>query len=269
MTKAKKKKEEEITPLHIFEGSKMDRLKALYDQWYGCQKCLLGQHREGQDIVFGDGNPDAPIMIIGEAPGAEEEETSIPFIGASGRLLNQILSVVSDHPTIKELVTWYNTGRRRQDDVKTFHEQIIEWRRTEFFITNIVCCRPLENRTPLPGEMKACWERLYNMIYIVDPWLIITSGKTAAEAVIRKRIDITKQRGTLFEIDMPGRVTSYKIPVLATLHPSYLLRQADWNSRDGSFMATVRDYRAALTYVDHLKNQNFGTPIPERQQIQR
>ena len=270
---AAKKKALEVIPLQRFTGTKMEKLKALYDQWYGCQKCVLNTFRvdgEGNpysDIVFGEGNPDAKIMIIGEAPGAEEDVTGIPFTGAAGRLLNQMLAATSDNPEIQELHRKYNTSRHTDSTQRDFHEKVLAWRTQEFFITNAVACRPPDNRTPTRPEVKACWERLLNTIYIVDPWLIIAAGKPAIEALAHKQIEITKKRGDLFDIDIPGRLTTYRIPAIATLHPSYLLRVADYKSKTGTFVKTLKDYLWALRYVDGLKQRHFGTPLPYRPEL--
>lgn len=270
MAERKARKALEVVPLQTFSGSKMEQLKQLYDQWYGCKRCQLSTFRldadgtPGDDIVLGDGNPDAKIMIIGEAPGEEEQNSGVPFVGPSGRLLNQILSAVSDDVGIQELVRWYNTGRRAPSDTEHFHAEVFKWRQHEFYITNIVACRPPDNRLPTKPEIEACWERLYNLIYIVDPWFIITSGKAAIEALVRKVIEITKLRGSIFDVDLPGRVAPYKIPVMATLHPSFLLRTADWKLKNGMFMKTVKDFLAAMRFVDELAFRNLGTPIPRR-----
>jgi uracil-DNA glycosylase family 4 len=268
------KKEVEEAPLYVFENhlSKMDRLKEIYDKWYGCTRCPLSSHRGTDDelskeIVFGEGNPDAKIMIVGEAPGAEEVDCGIPFVGASGKLLNQILAATSDNPAIQELAKWYNTERHTPDNQAHFHTQMMEWRKEEFFIANIVACRPPDNRTPTHPEAQACWERLLNTIYVVDPWLIIASGKPAIETLTHKKIEITKKRGELFDVEMPGHMVRYRIPIIATLHPSYLLRVADYKSKTGSYVQTLRDFRWAFTYVDGLKQAHLGTPIPFRPEI--
>lgn len=268
------KKVQEPVPLKLYQGTKGERLRQLYDNdWYGCQRCVLhtfrtdGDGKPYPDIVFGDGNPDAKIMIIGEAPGAEEDVSGIPFVGNSGQLLNQILAAVSDDAGIQELFRWFNRGRHSKDDVNHFHEKMLEWRRHEFFITNVVACRPPDNRTPTHPEVKACWERLYNTIYIVDPWFIITLGRPAIEALVHKQIEVTKLRGTIFDVEIPGQRVPYKIPTMACLHPSYLLRQADWKSKTGTFMKTVRDFMNALRFVDGLKAQHLGVPLPQRPEL--
>lgn len=273
MAASSKKKALEVVQLQRFSGTKLEKLKQLYDQWYGCQRCQLHAFRqdgEGKpygDIVFGEGNPDSKIMIIGEAPGAEEDATGVPFVGQAGQLLNQILASTSDNPEIQALYKWYNSVRHTTDNQKVFHSAVVEWRTNEFFITNIVACRPPDNRTPTNPESKACWDRLLNLIYIVDPWVIIVAGKAAAETVVRKKIEITKKRGELFDVEFPGLITPYRVPVIATLHPSYLLRVADYKSKSGTYVKTLKDYLWALRYVDGLKFRHYGTPIPVRPEL--
>lgn len=262
---ATKKTQEEPTPIYDYQGSKMEQLRQSWEQkWFGCKRCGLCQFRPNDDIVFGDGNPDSKVMIIGEAPGEEEEDCGVPFVGPSGKLLNQILAITSDDVGIQEMYRWYNRGRHTKEDTNYFNEKMLDWRRTEFFITNTIACRPPDNRQPTKPEIDACWERLYNLIYTVDPWFIITLGRPAIQTLMGKQIEVTKLRGTIFEVEIPGRKVTYKIPTMACFHPSYLLRQADWKSRTGSFMQTVRDFHAALTYVDGLKFHQAGIPLPSR-----
>lgn len=270
----KGKKLEILAPLYNFQGTKQEQLLQVYNQWYDCKRCLLHTFRcnpNGDplpDIVFGEGNPDAKIMIVGEAPGEEEQATSYPFYGPAGRLLDMILGRVSDNPGIQELYEWFKKVRHTKENQEHFHDQLRQWRHDEFFITNAVSCRPLDNRPPTPNELAACWERLCNIIYVVDPWLIIASGRTALEALTHKKNEITKKRGTLFEVNITGRVVpTYKVPVMATLHPSYLMRLADWNSKNGMYMQTLRDYMEAMRIVDNRKFRDLGIPIPHREPL--
>jgi uracil-DNA glycosylase family 4 len=270
----KKAKKEEV-PLNLLDaaGSKMEKLQALYNLWYGCRRCGLCDFRrnpEGtilNDIVMGEGNPDASVLIVGEAPGVEEEASGQPFVGPSGMVLNQLLAFVAVEPEIQNLARWYSKSPHTARNIATFQDKIFDWRHQNFFITNVVACRPPENRQPLPTEVKACFERLYNIIYIVDPLLIITVGKTAVEALIKKTTEITKFRGTMFEAEIPGRVAPVKYPVVPILHPSYLLRVADWKVEGGWYDKTLDDLSKALGYVDWLKARNYGTAMPERKKI--
>lgn len=263
MAKAKKKVEE-IVPLPVLQGTGEQKMHQLYDAWYGCSKCLLSDTRPSGDIVFADGNPNARVMLIGEGPGEEEERTGIPFMGPSGQLLNQMLALISDDLGIQELSAWYDKAPRTKDNVRTFHDRVYEWRKNEFFITNIVCCRPPENRQPSNPEAKACFERLRMMIYTVDPMVIVTIGKTALETLLRHQAEITQKRGQLHEIDISGRIGKVRFPVMPILHPSYLLRKADWKVKDGDYAKTLKDLYKALRLKDELMLRFFGTPIPQR-----
>ncbi|TXH08005.1 MAG: uracil-DNA glycosylase [Spirochaetes bacterium] len=271
MAAKKAKKEEVVIPVHVLPGqTKKEKLQQLYEQWFKCQRCQLHECRldgDGtpiEDIVFCSGNPDARIMIIGEAPGEEEASTLLPFIGKSGRLLNQILASVSADPEVKQEYMKYLKTRHSAVSENKFQDFMMEWREKNFLITNIVGCRPPENRTPIPPEIKACSERLVNIIYTVDPMLIIASGKTAAEALLSKKIEITMKRGELFEMKIPGRFGPVTYPVVLTLHPSYLLRKADWNDERGDYTKTVQDFMNAMKIYDFLMEKNFGTTPPER-----
>lgn len=261
---AKAKKEEIIAPLPVLSGDNATKLQQLYSLWYGCAKCPLVETREGQDIVFGEGNPNAKIMIIGEGPGEEEERTGVPFVGPSGHLLNQMLALVSDNASIQELSTWYDKAPRSKANVAKFHEEVFKWRNDEFFITNVVACRPPENRAPSNPEVKACFDRVRAMIMIIDPIIIISVGKTALEALVHKQAEITGKRGQLHEVEISGRLGKVKYPVMPILHPSYLLRKADWKNRDGDYVKTTKDLYKAVRLKDELMLHYHGTPIPTR-----
>jgi uracil-DNA glycosylase family 4 len=261
MTKLKTK-----ISLNVYQGDNMARLGNLYNEWSNCQKCDLGNFRPTDSgIVFGNGNPDAKIVIVGEAPGAEEEETGLPFVGSSGRLLNQMLAQVSDDTGIQELVKWYSKAPRHKDNDTKFQAAINDWRNDEFFVTNAVCCRPPENRTPIPDELEACWERLYNIIYTIDPWIIIAVGKSALQTLLRKKqVELTKYRGQVFDAEYTGRITKMKYTIIPIFHPSYLLRKADWKVKGGDFEKTLKDLYTAMKIYDRMREQYLGIPIPVR-----
>lgn len=258
------KHKEDVVPLHVFQGNKFDQLKQLYDQWFACRRCDLSATREHDDIVFADGNPNAQVMIIGEAPGEHEDRTLTPFVGESGRLLNEFIALSSDDPGIRSLATWYFSKRTGKEDENHFQDKMMEYRHESFFTTNLVACRPTENATPIPAFTSACWERVWNLIYIVDPILIIAVGKTALEKLVRKQIEITKARGSLYDCEFQGRVRRTKYPVMATLHPSFLLRKADWKQTRGDYAQTVEDWKTAMRTLDQLRNKHYGTPFPVR-----
>lgn len=137
-------------------------------------------------VVFGEGNPDAQLMFIGEAPGKQEDELGRPFVGRSGMLLNKVLE---------------GSGLKRND----------------VFITNVVKCRPPNNRTPTPQEVALYKHLLLTKeINIIQPKVIVTLGAVALEAVLENGAKITKIRGT--------KQAKNGFTVVPTYHPAYLLR---------------------------------------------
>lgn len=264
------KKNEEVSPLKLYPGTKEQQLQALYSEWWGCEGCPLSDFRkmskncgptEGhrKDLVFGIGNPDADIMIVGEGPGEEEEKTKVPFVGPSGRLLNQIIMAVHPDPANREVYRDYDKSSKSAKVSEAFHSKAFEVRNREFYITNAVCCRPPENRTPLPPEVKACWPRLLNMIYIVDPLVVVACGNSALSAVLRKNSKkITAERGKVLDVDYEGRVGTVTYTVVPTFHPSYLARQADYNVPGGTFRKTIEDWKQIYNLVEFLREKHYG-----------
>lgn len=263
---AKTKKEVEKVPLPVLQGNTAtDKLTLLYEQWKDCQKCDLHNFRAGNNIVFGEGNPESKLLIVGEGPGAEEEESGMPFMGNSGKLLNQMLSRVSDNPEIQELAKWYAKVPHSKGNEEKFHAAINKWREEEFFITNVVACRPPDNRPPTPDEAEACWERLYNIIYTIDPWVIVAVGKTALQALLhKKQVEITKYRGQVFDAEYDGRIGKMKYTIIPIFHPSYLLRKADWKIKGGDSEKTQKDLYTIMRIYDRMREQYLGIPVPQR-----
>ncbi len=140
-----------------------DQLKQEYST---CTKCpALCQSRS--QVVFGSGNPKAEVLLIGEAPGANEDKQGIPFCGMSGQVLNELLNAV---------------GLSRED----------------IFITNTILCRPQDNRNPAKDEVENCRDRLDKLIQIMQPKVIVTIGNFATERILGKK-GITSLRGKIFE----------------------------------------------------------------------
>jgi len=159
------------------------QLSQLYEQINLCSKCQLSRSRH--KLVFGAGNPHAAIMLIGEAPGQDEDAQGKPFVGAAGQLLTKILAAIN-------------------------------LTRDEVFITNIIKCRPPQNRDPLPDEQEACISILQRQIEIIRPKFILLLGRIAAQALLKTTDSIQKLR---------GRVHSFKdAKVIVTYHPAALLR---------------------------------------------
>jgi DNA polymerase len=149
-----------------------------------CTRCKLARQGRKQ-IVFGVGNPDAELMFVGEAPGADEDQRGEPFVGKAGQLLTRIIEAMG-------------------------------FQRSEVYIANVIKCRPPQNRDPELDEVESCEPFLKRQIAAVAPKIIVTLGKHAAHAVLKNSIPITRQRGRW------GRYEG--IPVMPTYHPAYLLR---------------------------------------------
>lgn len=139
-------------------------------------------------MVFGEGNPDASVLFIGEAPGREEDLQGRPFVGRSGKLLDRVIQLVGS-------------------------------KRDEVYITNVVKIRPPNNRKPSPQEILAGKQLLLNQIKIIRPHAICTLGSSALEGLLGHPIKITAMRGK--KIDWNG------IPVIPTYHPAYILRNPE------------------------------------------
>lgn len=152
-----------------------------------CQKCSLGKTRT--KFVFGVGNPNADILVIGEAPGADEDAQGEPFVGRAGQLLNKILEAV-------------------------------QFKREEVFIANILKCRPPNNRKPLPSEVEQCEPYLWKQIELLKPKFILCLGLTAAQTILHT----TESMGQLRQSVHTYRGT----PVIVTYHPAALLRNPNW-----------------------------------------
>lgn len=160
-------------------------LLKLYQECLQCKACTLCD--SALNLVFGDGNPQAQIMLIGEAPGADEDEQGRPFIGRAGQLLISILN---------------KYGVQRED----------------IFIANILKHRPPNNRNPLPLEIQACTPFLKKQIEIIKPKLLITLGNFSSQFILETKTGITKIRGTIHD-------SSYG-KVMPSLHPSAIIRGA-------------------------------------------
>lgn len=166
-----------------------------------CKRCKLCEHRT--NIVFGEGNPRAELMFIGEGPGAEEDTTGRPFVGRAGQLLDKIISAI---------------GFRRED----------------VYIANVVKCRPPGNRVPERDEVATCEPFLFRQIAVIRPKVIVTLGSPALQCVLRARESITKVRGEWRDCE--------GIAVMPTFHPAYLLRSPDKKREVWEDMKKVRQY---------------------------
>lgn len=158
-------------------------LKQVRDELGDCQRCRLAKDRK--QIVYGVGNPNADLVLVGEAPGQQEDLTGEPFVGRAGQLLTRMLATIG-------------LGR------------------DQVYICNVIKCRPPQNRDPLPDEVGSCSPFLHRQIRAVDPKVIMTLGRFAATTVVG--VD-----GNLGELRK--RLGSWNgVPIVPTYHPSYLLR---------------------------------------------
>ncbi len=161
-----------------------------------CRRCRL--HEGRNKLVFGTGDGHAPLVFVGEGPGADEDEQGIPFVGRAGQLLTQMIE-------------------------NTAHKEGMPLKRDDVYICNVVKCRPPGNRTPEPDEMEICGEFLYRQLMAIRPKAICALGGTAARALTGHKEGVTKMRGKWFQWR--------DIPVMVTYHPSYLLRPYNQNAK--------------------------------------
>ena len=152
-----------------------------------CQKCSLGQTRI--KFVFGDGDPNSKLVFVGEAPGSDEDEQGLPFVGKAGQLLTKII-------------------------------EAINFKRSQVYICNILKCRPPNNRNPLPAEIELCEPYLIKQLEIIKPAVICTLGTFASQTLLKTDIPISKLR---------GKIHYYQnIKLVPTFHPAALLRNPAW-----------------------------------------
>ncbi|HLZ91547.1 MAG TPA: uracil-DNA glycosylase [Candidatus Acidoferrum sp.] len=166
--------------INKMEGDTLLRIRADIGD---CTRCKL--HRGRTKLVFGDGNPDAQLVFVGEGPGRDEDAQGLPFVGRAGKLLTQMIEAM---------------GLRRQD----------------VYICNVVKCRPPENRTPEKDEVETCSPFLLRQLDVISPKVIVCLGAVAAQTLLETNRGISHFRGQWLEFR--GR------KLMATYHPAYLLR---------------------------------------------
>ncbi|MCF7859055.1 MAG: uracil-DNA glycosylase [Candidatus Cloacimonetes bacterium] len=167
--------------------NKSELLKTLEEKYNNCSACAL--HKGRNKFCYGNGNADAKLLIIGEAPGADEDRKGEVFVGRSGQLLTKML-------------------------------QAINLSRDEVYITNIVKCRPPENRNPNPDEKRSCLPYLEEQISIIQPELILMLGKVAAETLlgVQQTLTVFRQKTHIYK----------GLKTFVSYHPSALLRNPNW-----------------------------------------
>ncbi len=162
--------------------------ESLRTEALSCQKCELWKTRT--TVVFSDGNPRARLMVVGEAPGAQEDKTGLAFVGPAGKLLDLLLAAV---------------------DLS---------RASSAYICNVLKCRPPGNRNPLPGEIQSCTPFLRGQIEVISPAAILAVGTFSAQFLTGKALPLGRLRGEVY---------SYQgVPLVVTYHPAALLRNPGW-----------------------------------------
>ncbi len=162
-------------------------LRAALEAFEGC-----ALKQTATNLVFSDGNPDADVMVVGEAPGAEEDRQGLPFVGPAGRLLDRMLAAIGLD-------------------------------RTTVYITNILNWRPPGNRQPNAAEIAACLPFAECHVALVHPKVLVLAGGTAAKTILGTNEGITRLRGRWFDHTIPGMAAP--VPTMVIFHPAYLLRQ--------------------------------------------
>jgi len=184
-------------------GTNAEKLARLAEAASACQRCGLAKLRT--NVVFGEGAPEARLVFVGEAPGADEDATGRPFVGRAGKLLTKIIEAM---------------GFRRED----------------VFICNVLKCRPPENRTPAQDEVVNCSPYLHEQLAIIRPAAICALGGPAATTLLNVKEGITRLRGRFFR---------YRgIPLMPTFHPAYLLRNMNEKGKVWDDMKKLRDFLA-------------------------
>jgi uracil-DNA glycosylase family 4 len=195
-----------VPPVSLFDESPPaeESLVTIRADLGECRRCKLAPARK--NIVFGSGNPHAELMFVGEAPGADEDDQGLPFVGRAGQLLTRIIEAM---------------GMRRED----------------VYICNILKCRPPGNRNPEPDEIAACEPFLRRQIAAVHPRVICALGTFGAQSLLRTKEPISRLRGQF--IDYRGS------KLMATYHPAYLLRNPNEKRKVWEDVQKIRDYLKA------------------------
>jgi len=217
------------------------KLKVLRDKWIGCTKCGLCKLRQSPDIVFGSGPYDADFLLLTDAPGEYDVECGTLLMGEEGQLVEDMLSKSNINPS-------------------------------KIFRVSVVGCRPyvvvpetensperIQDRSPRKEEIDACWTRVQEIIYLVDPRIIIAMGDEAFRALVhvksRSRHKSTSTAvGDLFDAWVPGRLRAVRYPVIATLSPRQLVANPS-AAAHGPIATTLDAFMKASKYVSTIKKE--------------
>ncbi|MBI5179477.1 MAG: uracil-DNA glycosylase [Nitrospinae bacterium] len=168
-----------------------------------CKKCPL--HKTRTQTVFGSGNPNAEIMFVGEAPGADEDEQGLPFVGRAGKTLTKMIE----------------------------EPRVLGMKREEVYIANVLKCRPPNNRPPEPGEVAHCEGFLKEQIALIRPAFICALGAHAAHTLLKTNEPIGRLRGKWFDYE--------GVPLIATYHPSFLNRSPEYKKEAWKDLLMLKD----------------------------
>jgi len=194
---------------HTFSGTKLEKLNKLKKKIQLIKNCQLKNN--ATNLVFGDGNINSKIMIIGEGPGANEDMEGKPFVGRAGKLLNKML-------------------------------EAIQLNRNKVYITNVVNYRPPENRKPTDEEIKRYLPYLISHIEIINPRILLLLGSTALNTVVNNEVVISKARGKWIEKEV-GNIKPY---IIASFHPAFLMRQPEQKKLAWVDLKMIRDKTKSL-----------------------
>ena len=179
------------------------------DEALGCTKCRLSGGRT--QVVWMDGNPQAPLMFVGEAPGFHEDRQGLPFVGAAGQLLDTMLGSIG-------------------------------FDRSRCSICNVIKCRPPGNRDPLPDEIEACRPYLEAQLRFIRPQVVVTLGNFATRFILARQVSISRVRGERFDMDaVPGWAGGPGVTVIPTFHPAAVLHGG--GNASPQFQALQADFR--------------------------
>jgi uracil-DNA glycosylase family 4 len=191
-------------------SAELTRIEARARSCVLCRELSRCRH----SVVFGIGNPHAELMFIGEAPGADEDAQGEPFVGRAGQLLTKII-------------------------------QAMGYRREDVYISNVLKCRPPQNRTPLPDEVTNCLPYLLSQIELIQPKVIVALGATAVRSLLDVQLGITKMRGRWYNFR--------DFPIMPTFHPAYLLRNP------AAKREVWEDMKAVMEKLGHKPPAEQGT----------
>ena len=189
---------------HTFSGTKLEKLNKLKKKIQLIKNCEL--KKSAKNLVFGDGNPDSKIMIIGEGPGAQEDADGKPFVGRAGKLLDKMLNA-------------------------------IKLDRKKVYISNVVNYRPPLNRRPTEDEIERYFPYLKSHIEIINPKILVLLGSTALNTLIGNEEVISKARGKWIQKEI-GTITPW---IIASFHPAFLMRQPEQKKLAWIDLKMIRD----------------------------